>query len=63
MMAVAKTQKQIRNGVLSIYFKLNQNFQVLKYSEFAVSAQRHICAWTARNWTLVYSVTSNHLDQ
>ena len=42
--AFAKTPKRIRNGGLSVYFKLDSNFQVLKNYRFSIPAQCHICA-------------------
>ena len=47
--AFAKTPKRIRNGVLSVYFKI----QVLKNYRISISAQRHISAWAfCLSWAL-----------
>ena len=45
--ALDSLRKRIRNGVLSVYFKIGLKFQVLKNYRFAICAQRHFSAWAA----------------
>ena len=65
-MAFAKTQKRIRNGVLSVYFKIGlkvSSFKELPEFRFLPNVTFLPELRTARNRTRVYEVTSNHLDQ
>ena len=61
-MAFAKMQNQLEMEFCLFILKLDINFQVLKNSEFTISA---ISAWAAncQEQKQVYGVTSNHLDQ
>ena len=65
-MAFAKTQKRIRSGVFSVYFKIglkHSSFKKLQNLNFLPNATFLPELRTARNPTQVYSETSNHLAQ